>query len=67
MDPKVRNQVSPWTKIADSLGKTATDVADFLTPSGEAAVVENQKIGQGIKSKIDADKAAAFKRGFEGK
>lgn len=53
--------------MAQSLEEGAAAVADFLTPDAQAAKEENQKIGQGIKSRIDAEKAAAFKRGFEGK
>lgn len=67
MDEKLRNQLSPWSKLAETLKSGADSVVTFFTPDGEEVKAENQKIGQGIKSKIDADKAAAFKRGFEGK
>lgn len=66
MDPKDKAKLTPWSRMAQTLEDTAGAVVSYLTPDGTEAKAENQKIGQGIKSKIDADKAAAFKRGFEG-
>lgn len=66
MDPKQKATLTPWSRMAQTLEDTAGAVVDYLTPNGQEAKAENQKIGQGIKSKIDAEKAAAFKKGFEG-